>query len=134
MLRLIPHNVHDWNVCVDAFSRYSTRCLQKPTPETRVEKADDGRARSAGSSGSDSGERQVSVSHTHMCLAGLWNQSPSNFGLLEPEPKIFRWWSRSLNLDFRSTNSLLGKRVVQIIQWFLVFHGPNRSGAGAKNF
>jgi len=28
----------------------------------------------------------------------------------------------------------VGKRVLQIIQWFLFFNGPNHSGAGAKSF
>ena len=67
--------------------------------------------------------------------AGLWSRSPSNFGWLEPEPKPknFRWWNRSLKLGFPfNSHSLWGKRVFQIIQRFLVFIGPNRSGAGAK--
>jgi len=42
---------------------------------------------------------------------------------------------RSLKFGFPfNRHSLLGKRVLRIIQWFLVFNGPNRPGAGAKNF
>jgi len=29
---------------------------------------------------------------------------------------------------------MFGKRVVQIMQWFLVFNGPNRSGARTKKY
>ena len=32
---------------------------------------------------------------------GIWSRGPSNFGWLEPEPKIFRWWSRSPKFGFR---------------------------------
>jgi len=31
-------------------------------------------------------------------VAGMWSRSPSTFAWLEPEPKIFRWWSRSRRL------------------------------------
>jgi len=45
--------------------------------------------------------------------------------MVEPEPEI--------RVPVPQTY-LWGKRLVQIIQWFLVFNGPNRSGAdsGAK--
>ena len=44
---------------------------------------------------------------------GLWSRSPSNFGWLEPEPKTFRWWSRSLKFGFRfHGDSLWVKQVV----------------------
>jgi len=43
---------------------------------------------------------------------------------MEPDPEIW--------VTLR--HSLWGKRVVQIKRWFLVFNGPNRSGAGAKRF
>ena len=48
----------------------------------------------------------------------------------------FRWGSQSLKFGFQyQRRRLWVKRVVQIIQLFLVFNGPNRSGAGsgAKN-
>jgi len=50
--------------------------------------------------------------------------------------KNFEWWSRSLKFEFPFNRHILcSKPVVQIMQWFLVFNfGPNRSGAGAKNF
>ena len=49
--------------------------------------------------------------------------------------KSFRWWNRSLKFRFRfHSPSLWGKLVVQIIQWFSTFNGPNHFGAGAKNF
>ena len=65
--------------------------------------------------------------------ANQWSRSPSNFGW--PEPKIFRWCSRNLQLVFLfHRQNLWGKRVVQIMQWFLFFNGPNSSGPGAKNF
>jgi len=68
-------------------------------------------------------------------LPGLWSRSPSSFGGLEPEPKNFEWWSRSLKFGFPfNGHGLWSEPIVQIIQWFLVFNGPNRSGAGAKNF
>jgi len=69
--------------------------------------------------------------------SGVWSRSPSNFGWLNPEPKYFRRGSRSQRLKCGfpfSREILLGKRVVHIKQWFLVLHGPNRSGVGAKNF
>ena len=54
--------------------------------------------------------------------AGLWSRSPSDFGWLKPEPKQFRWWSRSVKFGFPfNRNGLWSKRVLQIIQWFLVF-------------
>ena len=60
---------------------------------------------------------------------GLW--SPSNFGMAGA--KNFRWWRQSLKFGFRfHRHSLWGKGVVQMIQWFSVFNGPNNSGAGAK--
>ena len=49
--------------------------------------------------------------------------------LLTSVPGAGAWDSGSGSTDFFG-----GKRVVQIIQWFLVFNGPNRSGVGAKNF
>jgi len=53
---------------------------------------------------------------------------------LDPEPKTFRWWSRSLKFGFQSHRySLWDKRVMQIIQMFFRFFGPNCSGAGDKN-
>jgi len=54
---------------------------------------------------------------------GLWSRSPSDVEWLEPEPEI---WAPV-------QQSLWSKPSVQIIQWFLVFNGPNRSGAGAKD-
>jgi len=39
---------------------------------------------------------------------GLWNGIPSDFGWLEPEPKTFRWWSRSLKLGSGSTDIICG--------------------------
>jgi len=57
-----------------------------------------------------------------------WSRSPSNFGWLEPEPKTCSWWSRNFGFWFHR-HRLWGKRIVQ---WFLVFNGPNRGGA--KNF
>jgi len=45
--------------------------------------------------------------------------------MVEPLPKIWVPFNK---------HSLLGKRVVQIKQLFLVFNGLNRTGAGAKNF
>ena len=72
----------------------------------------------------------ANVSHVR---PGLWGRSPCNFGW--PEPKIFRRWSPSLKFWFLfHRQNLWGKRVVQIMQWILVFNGPNRSGAGAKKF
>ena len=51
--------------------------------------------------------------------SGLWSRSPSNLGWVEPYPKNFRLWSRSLKFGFRfHSPSLWGRRVVQIIQWF----------------
>ena len=44
---------------------------------------------------------------------------------LEPEPEI---WVLFLS------PSLWGKRVVEKKQWFLIFNGPNHSGAGFKTF
>ena len=79
------------------------------------------------------------VSRNRYYLSGLWSwgRSPSNFGWLEPGPKIFEWWSRSRNLKFEflfNRHSLWSKPIVQIIQWFLVFNGPNRSWAGSNKF
>jgi len=45
------------------------------------------------------------------------------------EAKHFYGGTGAWNLGSGSTDNLLGKRVVQILQWFLVFNGPNRSGA-----
>ena len=57
----------------------------------------------------------------------------SCFGWLESEPKTFRWWNRNPKFGFRfHTHSLWGKRFVQIFHGFLVFHGPNHSGAGTR--
>jgi len=54
---------------------------------------------------------------------------------VEPEPKNFEWWSQSLKFEFPfNRNILYSKPIVQIMQWFLVFNGPNRSGARRKNF
>jgi len=63
---------------------------------------------------------------------GLWSRgrSASNFGWLEQEPNNFEWWSRSRSLNFEflfDRHSFWSKPIVQIIQWFLVFNGPNRS-------
>jgi len=44
--------------------------------------------------------------------------------MLEPEPEG--------RLRFHR-NSLLNNRVLEISQWFLVFNGRNRSGAGSKD-
>ena len=56
-------------------------------------------------------------------------------GWLEPEPKkhlnggaaVGAW-----NLSSCLTHSFWSKPIVQIIQWFLIFDGPNRSWPGAK--
>ena len=56
---------------------------------------------------------------------GLLSRSPSNFGW--PEPKHFKWWSRSLKFGFRfHSPSLLSKRVVQIMRRSSVFNRLNR--------
>ena len=65
------------------------------------------------------------------CMAGAEAKTgagaKSNFGWLVPEPKRFRWWSRSLKLGFPfHSPSLWVERVVQIIQCFSVFRGSNR--------
>jgi len=68
---------------------------------------------------------------------GLWSRSPNNFRWLEPEPepKHCKWWSRSLKFEVPcNSHSLLGKRIVQIIQRLSVSNGRNRSGTAAKNF
>jgi len=53
---------------------------------------------------------------------------------VEPAPKNFEWWSRSLKFEFPfNTHSLWSKPVVQTMQWVLVLNGANRSGAGARN-
>jgi len=79
----------------------------------------------------------LSLSHGYGTEALI--RIPSNFGWLQlqPESKTFRWWSWSLKFGFRfHSPTSWGKRVVQIIQWFSFFSGPNHSGprAGAKIF
>ena len=71
------------------------------------------------------------------CRGGAGARSRNNFGWLEPEPKSFRWWNRSLKFGFRFHKdslwgNLWGKRLIQIIWCFLWFFGPNCSGSGAK--
>jgi len=52
---------------------------------------------------------------------------------LEPEPKNYKWSNQSLKFEFSfNRHSLWSKPIVQIIQWFLVFNGSNRSGAEPK--
>jgi len=63
---------------------------------------------------------------------------------VEPDPKQFgmagagaKIWmvEPELKFGFRfHRNSLWGKRVAQIMQCFILFFGPNWSGAGAKSF
>jgi len=65
---------------------------------------------------------------------GLWSRSPSNFGWPEPEPKIFRWWSRSLKFGFRFQRKFVGQASCTKNTMFLVVNGPNGFGAGSKNF
>jgi len=48
----------------------------------------------------------------------------SDVWMVRPELKFGFWFHR---------HDLLGKRVVRIIQWFLVFNEPNRPVAVAKN-
>ena len=65
-------------------------------------------------------KRYVVLPKRYRLPPGLWSRSPSNFGWLEP--KTFRWWSRSLKFGFRFHKySLMGKRVVQIMQCFFYF-------------
>jgi len=71
--------------------------------------------------------------------SGTLIRIPSTFDgcSCSPRSKTFIWWSRSLKFGFRfHSPTSWGKRVVQIIQWFSVFNGPNHSGprAGAKIF
>jgi len=50
---------------------------------------------------------------------GLWSWSQSNFGWLQPDPKTFRWWSRSLKFGLHFHRPCLCfKLVMHIIQWF----------------
>jgi len=44
--------------------------------------------------------------------------------MVEPEPEIWVPVPQTL---------LVGKHVLQILEWFLVFNGPNCPGAGAKH-
>lgn len=64
--------------------------------------------------------------------SGLWSRSRNNFGWLKPELKNFEWWSRKFEIP-STRHSSCNKPMVQTMQWFSVFNGPNRSGAGAKN-
>jgi len=60
---------------------------------------------------------------------------PNRFWMSGAGSKKNLWWSRSLKFGFRFHRHILwSKRVVPLLQWFLVFNGPNRSGAGAKKF
>jgi len=64
------------------------------------------------------------ISKSSRFQAGLWSRSQK-----------IEWWSRSLKYEFLfNRHSLWSKQLVQITQCLLVFIGPNRSGAGAKNF
>ena len=53
---------------------------------------------------------------------------------VEPEPKNFEWLSRSLKFEFPFNRHILYSEIVRMMQGFLVFNGPNGSGAGANNF
>jgi len=48
-----------------------------------------------------------------------------------PEPGNFGG-VRAQHFSF-NRHILWSKPIVQVIQWFLVFNGPNHSGTGAKN-
>ena len=67
----------------------------------------------------------------HGC--GTGSGSRSNFGWLEPEPEIFRWWSRSLKFGFRFHKYCLWSKW-EIRQCFFWLFGPSCSAAGAKKF
>jgi len=70
-----------------------------------------------------------------MKQSGLWSWNPSNFGWLQPELKNFEWWNWSLKFEFPFKRRIWwSKPIVQTIQWFLFFNGPNHSGAAVKNF
>ena len=53
---------------------------------------------------------------------------------MEPEPKNFEWWSRSLKLEFPFNRHILCSKPFVQNAAVLIFNGPSRSEAGAKSF
>jgi len=69
----------------------------------------------------------------HVSPPGLWSRNPSNYGQLEPGPKITDGGAGAWNLGSASTDILCwGKWVVKTLQWVLLINEPNRSGVGVK--
>jgi len=73
---------------------------------------------------------------TMVLKSGLWSRSPSNFGWLEREPKVWMVEPEPEIWVPVPQNKFVGQATCTNNTMFLVFSRTNRSGAGAgvKNF